>query len=1336
MKMTTCLRAVLAATVAVSWCALAPSSEAAQPASSEWNKALHNLRQQVMAVRKGIEEGDWYSTEPMRPNKKSRNAKVEPEVSVDLRAKIAGGKKSLWNRMNWTDGQSMEVKGTANNSIYAYRALTAKEPAKLVVEFGSADCLTVWLNQKQVLAQEKPASAREKVTLDLAKGKNELLIRISCAKETSSFFYSTGPVVSTELAKLDAKFSEENQLFTAYFSGYPRWFIDDANPGHERGVIGSMLKKLKAATTESARLDELTKNKTASSDPAWLDLFLSVARKTRALEDATALLKSVNTKALRLAIEDLAKTYPDKYKNGAAYLARLDAIEKEMPAIQKALADNDDKVIMDFGTRCDNLQREALILNNPVFDFDKILLVKRDGGRLCLPSNWQGNSSVKPATVNEIATMSIREKNAPLQRIYKPQRDVFVGDMRLHFDGERILFSSIGSNDRWQVFETKLNGSGLRQVSVGEYNDIDNYDGMYLPDGRIIFDSSSTFQGVPCVGGSDYVANLHIMDADGKNVRRLCYDQDNDWYPTMMEDGRVMYLRWEYTDSAHYFSRILMHMNPDGTAQQEFYGSNSYWPNAMFYAKPIPGKPSMFCAVVSGHHGVARAGELVLFNAAKGRQEGVGAVQRIPGYGKAVDPIIKDGLVNDSWPKFLHPFPLSDKQFLISCKPDPRANWGVYLVDVFDNMILLKEQTGQAMLEPVPLRKTAVPPVIPDRVDLSKKTATVSVQNIYAGPGLAGVPQGTVKSLRLFQYEYSYRNMGGHYFIGMEGPWDVRRIIGTVPVQPDGSAYFEIPANIPVAAQPLDAEGKALQHMRSWFVGVPGERISCTGCHEPQNYSLTLKHSEAARGTASVPTPWRGPKRGFSFAREVQPVLDRYCVGCHDGKVATQPNFADTNIVRTTSGTPLPVSYMALHPFVRRNGPEGDYHLLTPLEFHANTSELVQMLQKGHHNVKLDAEAWDRIITWIDLNVPCYGTWHEAREIPKDFEKRRYEMKKLYSNVDEDIEAIPVTYTNRLAFVPPAPEPARPASAKVAGWPFGADKAAQMQAALGNTELTLDLGGGLTMKFKRIPAGEFVMGDVNGFPDESPTTAVRVAKPFWMGVTEVSLAQYQAFNPAHKNAHYDRHYKDQVNPGYPMDDPKFPVIRVSWDGAMQFCKWLAQKTGKRVTLPSEAQWEWACRAGTDTAMNYGALDTDFSKLENLGDKTLCEMAVSGVDPKPIKNADKFWDFIPKEERFNDGTLMLADVDAFAANRWGLKNMHGNVREWTLTNFRSYPYNAGAGANDASLTGNKVVRGGSWYERPKLARSGFRLAVPNWQRPYNVGFRVIIEDQENSTVAQR
>ncbi|MDP6547282.1 MAG: formylglycine-generating enzyme family protein, partial [Phycisphaerae bacterium] len=190
-------------------------------------------------------------------------------------------------------------------------------------------------------------------------------------------------------------------------------------------------------------------------------------------------------------------------------------------------------------------------------------------------------------------------------------------------------------------------GKDLRQVTKSE-PDVDNYDACYLPDGQIVFASTACFQGVPCVGGGNQVANLYRMNADGEAVRQLCFDQDHDWCPTVANDGRVMFTRWEYSDTPHYFTRVLMHMNPDGTGQTALYGSNSFWPNSTFFARPIPGHPSRFVAVISGHHGAARMGELILFDPAVGTQEADVAIQRIPGYGKKVEPIIQDQLVNNS----------------------------------------------------------------------------------------------------------------------------------------------------------------------------------------------------------------------------------------------------------------------------------------------------------------------------------------------------------------------------------------------------------------------------------------------------------------------------------------------------------------------------------------------------------------------------------------------------------------------------------------------------------------------------------------------------------------
>lgn len=1301
------------------------SASAADAGNPGWSADMI-ARRAAYQQKSPLAESDWLTTGPLHAG--GFNDPLFPEKGIDLAATDAKGAK-LWFAPSKPiqNGVVVPLQAGDSTSTYFFRALTASKAGKQQLSFGSDDGLEVWVNGHKVISEDVPRGAapdQNVVSVDLNEGRNELLAKVFNRTGDCAFYYASAGQAATVEALLSQQYPEEMSLFSSYLG--KGWFDENGSTQLEQAAIQKLLSQLKQNADYQAKLTALVSAKTPGTSPEWLNLFKQAASDVKAFAQSLESVDHINAPALRRAVDDLSKTYPDKYKNGPAYLATIEGFEKDLASIKEGLKAGDINALKRVQEAA-ALSRKAL-LENPALDFEKILLVKRRSNNLCLPQNWQGNTSVNPSTENELAALDYKSADQKLETVYKPKENYFVGDVHLHFDGKKLLFSSIGSQNHWQIFEIKTDGSGLRQVTKGEENDVDNYDATYLPDERIVYDSSATFQGVPCVGGSDYVGNLFLMNPDGTGVRRLCFDQDNDWCPIMMPCGRVMYTRWEYTDSAHYFSRVLMSMNPDGTGQNEVYHANSYWPNSTFYAHPLPGSDTRFVAIISGHHGVPRMGEMVVFDVTKGRQEDSGAVQRIPGYGKPVKSIIKDELVNDSWPKFLHPFPITDKYFLVASKPTPQAEWGVYLVDIFDNMTLLKETPGYAMLEPIALRPTPRPPVIPDKVKLDETNATVIIQDIYAGEGLRGVPRGSVKKMRLFQYEYSYRNQGGHYFVGMEGPWDVRRIIGTVPVNGDGSAMFNIPANTPVAVQPLDSEGKALQQMRSWFVGMPGEVVSCVGCHEKQNQSAALGYSKAVKGAPSEPTPWHGPKRGFSFVREVQPVLDQYCVGCHNGSKPNRPNFFETNIIATTTGSPLPKSYLALHPYIRRNGPEGDYHTLTPLEFHADTSLLVQMLRKGHYNVKLDEEAWDRLITWIDLNVPNYGTFSEIEKIPSNFEKRRYESKEKYANVEEDIEVYPAPLAARPAYVAPTPMPPKPAKVTLAGWPIAADQARKAQADLGQVDLSLNLGNGVVMNLKKVPAGEFAMGDVTGDCNEYPMAAVKIEKPFYVGTTEVTLEQFQQFDPTHHNGYYDQHYKDQVRPGYLMDvNPKFPVIRVSWQEAMDFCKWLSAKTGRKVTLPSEAQWEWACRGGTDTGYYYGTLDSDFSGFANLADASLSKLAVVGVDPQPIKNPDKFWDYVPKDARFNDGVLQLAEVGHYKPNVWGLNDMIGNVAEWTIDTYHAYPYSVESAQKDSALAGRKTVRGGSWSERPTESRASSRLDYPSWQKVYNVGFRIIVEE---------
>ena len=532
----------------------------------------------------------------------------------------------------------------------------------------------------------------------------------------------------------------------------------------------------KASQRVKSLADQAAKLAPTVKDAAALQQARELYCRSRNVAEGLARAGNISFEPLRLAISDLTETFGERYPKGKEFLQRLDALQKAvLDAAERSKGGQlaDAERMARFMSDYEALKAEAL-LANPLLSFDKLLCVKRSEKNLALPANWQSNSCLPRSGLdNEIALFSPVRPDGKLTTLCKPQGGKFVGDIDLHFDADRFLFSSLDAKNRWQVFEMKTDGSGLRQATLGDQPDVDSYDACYLPDGRIMFSSTAAFVGVPCVFGSSHVCMLYRMNADGTGVRQLCFEQDHDWCPAVLNNGRVLYLRWEYTDTPHSQTRILFHMNPDGTEQMEYYGSNSYWPNGVFYARPVPNHPTKVVGIVTGHHGVPRMGELVLFDPGKGRHEADGAIQRIPGHGKPVEPIIRDALVDGSWPKFLHPYPLSDKHFLVASKPTPQSLWGIYLVDVFDNMLLLHEEPGYAMMEPVPIQKTTRPPIIPDKTDPTRKDAVVYLMDIYQGEGLKGIPRGTVKRLRLFAYHFAYQGMGGLLgVVGMDGPWD------------------------------------------------------------------------------------------------------------------------------------------------------------------------------------------------------------------------------------------------------------------------------------------------------------------------------------------------------------------------------------------------------------------------------------------------------------------------------------------------------------------------------------------------------------------------------------
>ncbi len=1006
------------------------------------------------------------------------------------------------------------------------------------------------------------------------------------------------------------------------------------------------------------------------------------------------------------------------------------------------------------------LQREAL-LSNPLLDFDKLLLLKRKRGQLGLPVNHKCNSGIPQTGYdNEIAVLSPVHPDGTLRTLFRPKATRYIGEIDLRFDADRLLFT-MPNGRTWQIHEIRLDGSGLRQVSRGGQPEVDNFDACYLPDGRIVFASTASLTAVPCWHGQQRACNLYLMNADGTGVRQLCFDQDLDLHPSVLPSGQVIFSRWDYSGTMHIYLRPLMVMNPDGTGQRAVYGSNSYWPNALYYPRGIPGAPGKIVAIVAGYHGVPRMGELAILDTTKGWHEADGIVQRIPGRGKPVNPVIRDKLVDGSWPKFLHPYPLSEKYFLVAAQLQSKSPWGIYLVDVFDNVLPICVRPRLDLFEPIPLRKTRRPPVVSDRVDLGRDDAVVYLHDVYAGPGLRGVPRGTICRLRIVAYHFGYPGLAGPDKIGSGGPWEVMRILGTVPLDRDGSAAFRVPANTPLCVQALDAQGKAVQLMRSWMTAMPGEVVSCVGCHERPRDVPAVRYELAATRPPVDLRPWYGPARGFDFEREVQPVLEKYCVGCHDGQPAADgreiPDLRSERLRNDYRGRQLTKlgarrlhpavrkalggtavrytpAYEALVPLIRRVNIEDHVGLLVPGEYHADTSELIQMLIKGHHQVRLDPEAWDRLITWIDLNGPCHGTWGEVGPVPEGAARRRRELCRLYGGPKEDPEEVWEPPRPPIRPIVPEPLPKRKTEIpKVAGWPLGARESRRRQAAGGASEKTVDLGGGVAIKLVRIPAGEFLMGDPDREADERPATRVSIRREFWIGACEVTNGQFRRFDPAHESGLFTKRFQGPDGPGLSLDGPSRPVVRVSWQQAMAFCRWLSQRTGRQFTLPTEAQWEYACRGGTATALAYGTVEADFSRHANLADKALSlppgptgglESNITAHFGKGILLSAVYGGNTVCDPRFDDRAVATADVGSYRPNAWGLYDVHGNVAEWTRSNYRPYPYDEDDGRNRPSANGRKVVRGGSWTDRPRRSRSAFRLGYPAWQRVHNVGFRVV------------
>gem|GEM_PF-1386225 len=602
-------------------------------------------------------------------------------------------------------------------------------------------------------------------------------------------------------------------------------------------------------------------------------------------------------------------------------------------------------------------------------------------------------------------------------------------DGDVSYDGQRFLISWRPEGERfYHIYEISLTDGAIRQITSGD--GFVDFEPIYLPDGDILFSSSRAVQGVDCA--SPIVSNFFRCDKDGRMIRRLGFDQVHTTQPSVTDTGKVIYTRWDYNDRGQIYPQPLFQMNPDGTQQTEYYGNNSWFPTTLAHARAIPGENKVV-AVVHGHH-TWQAGWLAIVDRSLGTQEADGVQLIAPT--RATEPIRRDGLGQEG-NQFCYPYPIDQHEFISPImleqiapknirRNDTRTNFDLYWVHEDGRRELLASDPSVSCLSPLSLSARPVPTPRPSPVDYRQATGTFYLQDIHIGPGLQGVPRGTIKKLRVVALRFRAANVGSTNNRGPgggaaqltpvatgNGTWDVKDILGEATVHADGSACFTVPARTAVYFQAIDDNGSVAATMRSWSTLMPGETFSCIGCHESKDTIATSgRATEAMRRGPETLEPLHGLAGGFSYMKTIQPIWDRHCVGCHDGakidKESGRPIFslkAEPYFEDKASKRFWAVSYMHLtgtQPKDRVIGQPDDQpvtwvssqsppEMIPPYWRGSARSDLYKMLCEGHSDTKLSRRELDLIAAWIDLGVPQGGHYMEMNAwSPHD--KTRYAL--------------------------------------------------------------------------------------------------------------------------------------------------------------------------------------------------------------------------------------------------------------------------------------------------------------------------------------------------------